>query len=114
MPAEPYGPVARASGLGARLSLRRGSGAFWGCRPSVPSTGTELGTGAVGWCAVLPRLSCARLGRCHPARLRCPGLSLGAGGGRMCEGLLSVERAVCTWGPSPWGCPMLLLTLAFA
>ena len=34
-----------------------------------------------------------------------------AGGGRMCEGLLSVERAVCTWGPSPWGRPMLLLTL---
>ena len=29
----------------------------------------------------------------------------------MCEGLLSVERAVCTWGPSPWGHPMLLLTL---
>ena len=34
-----------------------------------------------------------------------------AGEGRMCEGLLSVERAVCTWGPSPWGHPMLLLTL---
>ena len=34
-----------------------------------------------------------------------------AGGGRMCEGPLSVKRAVCTWGPSPWGRPMLLLTL---
>ena len=73
----------------------------------------------MGWCAVLPRLSCARLGRCHPARLRCPGLRLGAGGGRMCEGLLSVERAVCTWGfavgvpdaANPTPNPTLTLTL---
>ena len=58
-------------------------------------------------CAVLPRPACARPGGCRSARLRCPGLGgCGQVVSRMYVGLLSLERAVCTWGSFPWGCPM--------
>eukprot|EP00964_Phaeocystis_antarctica_P053525 scaffold31420_cov59-Phaeocystis_antarctica.AAC.3 len=46
----------------------------WGCRPSVPSTGTELGAGAVGlgarYCCVLRALGW--VGASPPLSLRCP------------------------------------------
>jgi len=66
---------------------------FWGCRPSVPSTGTELGAGSVGlgarYCRVLRALGWA--GATPPAyAARVWGLW--AGGCRMCEAVLSVER----------------------
>ena len=52
----------------------------------------------MGWCAVLPRLSCARLGRCHPACLRCPGLGVWGPAGAVCARGCSRWRGPCARG----------------
>ena len=81
---------------------------FWGCRPSVPSTGTELGAGSVGlgarYCRVLRALGWA--GATPPAyAARVWGLW--AGGCRMCEAVLSVERGRMHVGLLTVGVPVL-------
>ena len=51
-----------------------------------------------------PKLALTGVGQ--PGGTFRPGLGLWGRRGRMCAGLLSVERAVCTWGTAPRGCPV--------